>query len=104
MSSSAGSGSCNRFYTGVLGLLQEGLLHTPYSLPKSRVLYELGSAGPTSPTALADRLQLDLGYVSRLLSGLKESGLVAAQTTPEDRRRQVVSLTAGRAQGVFLPR
>jgi DNA-binding MarR family transcriptional regulator/GNAT superfamily N-acetyltransferase len=84
----------NRFYTGVLGLLQEGLLHTPYSLPDSRVLFELGSAGPTSPSSLAERLQLDLGYVSRLLSGLKSAGLVVAETPPTDRRRQVVSLTS----------
>jgi DNA-binding MarR family transcriptional regulator/GNAT superfamily N-acetyltransferase len=83
----------NRFYTGVLGLLQEGLLDTPYSLPESRVLFELGSSGPTSPSSMAERLQLDLGYTSRLLSGLKEAGLVAAATSPDDRRRQVVSLT-----------
>jgi DNA-binding MarR family transcriptional regulator/GNAT superfamily N-acetyltransferase len=83
----------NRFYTGVLGLLREGLLDTPYSLPESRVLFELGSGGPGSPTSLSERLQLDLGYVSRLLSGLKDRGLVEAQSSAEDRRRQVVALT-----------
>lgn len=89
--------SFNRFYTEVLGLLQEGLLDTPYSLPESRVIFELGSSGDASPTALAERLQLDLGYVSRVVSRLKERGLVAGETAPDDRRRQVVSLTgAGR--------
>lgn len=83
----------NRFYTGVLGLLREGLLDTPYSLPESRVLFELGSSGPASPTAFAERLQLDLGYVSRLLSSLKERGMVLGESAAEDRRRQVVSLT-----------
>lgn len=83
----------NRFYTGVLGLLREGLLDTPYSLPESRVVFELGSGGPASPTSVSERLQLDLGYVSRLLSGLKDRGLVEAQSSAEDRRRQVVALT-----------
>jgi DNA-binding MarR family transcriptional regulator/GNAT superfamily N-acetyltransferase len=84
----------NRFYTGVLGLLRGGLLETPYSLPDSRLLFELGSGGAASPTSLGARLQLDLGYVSRLLSGLKERGLVSAESAVGDRRRQVVSLTA----------
>jgi DNA-binding MarR family transcriptional regulator/GNAT superfamily N-acetyltransferase len=85
--------SFNRFYTGLLGLLRDGLLDTPYSLPESRVLFELGSAGAASPTNLAERLQLNPGYVSRILSSLKEQCLVGAQASPEDGRRQVVSLT-----------
>lgn len=84
----------NRFYTGVLGLLRGRLLDTPYSLPDSRLLFELGSGGAASPTSLGAGLQLDLGYVSRLLSGLKERGLVSAESAVGDRRRQVVSLTA----------
>ena len=83
----------NRFYTEVLGLLAEGLLDTPYSLPESRVLFELGADAAASPTELAERLRLDLGYVSRLLARLKKRGLVAGTTSNEDRRRRVVSLT-----------
>jgi DNA-binding MarR family transcriptional regulator/GNAT superfamily N-acetyltransferase len=83
----------NRFYTEVLGLLQEGMLETPYRLPESRVMFELGTRGSASPTALAERLQLDLGYVSRLLAKLKRRGLVTWKTSDEDRRRKVVSLT-----------
>jgi DNA-binding MarR family transcriptional regulator/N-acetylglutamate synthase-like GNAT family acetyltransferase len=83
----------NRFYTEVLGLLAEGLLDTPYSLPESRVLFELGSGGVASPTVLAERLRLDLGYVSRLLARLKKRGLVTRTISNEDRRRNVVSLT-----------
>lgn len=90
----------NRFYTGVLGLLREGLLDTPYSLAESRVLFELGSGGSASPTALAEQLRLDLGYVSRILSGLKQRGLVTSKESPEDRRRQVASLT-GKGRKAF---
>jgi DNA-binding MarR family transcriptional regulator/GNAT superfamily N-acetyltransferase len=62
-------------------------------LPESRILFELGSAGAASPSTLAERLDLDLGYVSRLLSRLKDRELVVGQTATSDRRRQVMSLT-----------
>jgi DNA-binding MarR family transcriptional regulator/N-acetylglutamate synthase-like GNAT family acetyltransferase len=92
----------NRFYSGLIGLLREGLLETPYSLPQSRVLFELG-AEPMSPSQLARVLRLDLGYVSRLLSGLRGLGLVTAKNSLEDGRSQVISLTkAGRRAFALL--
>jgi DNA-binding MarR family transcriptional regulator/GNAT superfamily N-acetyltransferase len=83
----------NRFYTRLLGLLRGGLLDTPYSLAESRVLFELGTSEATSPSHLAEQLQVNLGYVSRVLSGLKERRLVSGETSPNDGRRQIVSLT-----------
>ncbi len=77
----------NHFYTSLLGLLQEGLLETPYSLAESRVLFEPGRSAGASPTDLAESLQLDLGYFSRLVSRLKRRGLVASEKSDEDRRR-----------------
>lgn len=96
----------NRFYTGVLGLLREGLLETPYTLTESRALFELGSSqGSVSPSSLAARLQLDPGYISRLLARLKERGLVTATAGSDDRRRQVVTLTpSGRTAFRLLDR
>lgn len=85
--------SFNRFYTGVLGLLRDGLLDTPYSLTESRILFEIGASDGASPSELARRLRLNLGYVSRVLSKLKDQGLLHAQSSMEDARRQIVSLT-----------
>lgn len=85
--------SFNRFYTGVLGLLRDGLLDTPYSLTESRILFELGASDGASPSDLSQKLRLNLGYVSRVLSKLKEQGLLQAQSSMEDARRQIVSLT-----------
>jgi DNA-binding MarR family transcriptional regulator/GNAT superfamily N-acetyltransferase len=90
----------NRFYTRFLGLLRDGLLDSPYSLAEGRVLFELGTSEAASPSHLAERLQVNLGYMSRVLSGLKKRGLVRAETSPDDGRRQLVSLTS-RGRAVF---
>jgi DNA-binding MarR family transcriptional regulator/GNAT superfamily N-acetyltransferase len=85
--------SFNRFYTRLVGVLRDGFLDTPYSLTEGRVLFEVGASEAASPSDVAERLELNLGYVSRVLSRLKERGLVRGETSPEDGRRQVVSLT-----------
>ncbi|MFN2593930.1 MAG: GNAT family N-acetyltransferase [Actinomycetota bacterium] len=85
--------SFSRFYTTVLGLLDDGLLQTRFSLPESRVIFELGTRGGSSPSELADELQLDPGYVSRLLSGLKRRRIVTTGIDASDGRRKVITLS-----------
>jgi len=84
----------NRFYTRRIGALREGLLGSPHPLPEARVLYELGHRGSSTATDLGRDLDLDLGYLSRLLQGLKRRGLVQGRAAPQDARRSVLSLTA----------
>ena len=57
----------NRFYTRRVGALQPHYLGSPYSLPQARVLYELGQRGECTASELGADLDLDLGYLSRLL-------------------------------------
>jgi DNA-binding MarR family transcriptional regulator/GNAT superfamily N-acetyltransferase len=83
----------NRFYTRRLGMLGTGLLGTAHPLPQARVLYELGQRPVTPVAALRTTLDLDAGYLSRLLSGLESSGLVARRQLPDDARRQEIRLT-----------
>lgn len=88
----------NRFYTRVIGLLDEGLLRTPYSLTEARVIFELAQRGATEVPDLRRDLALDAGYLSRILARFTSDGLVTRTTSPTDTRRQVVELTAtGRA-------
>src|SRR5688572_11386877 len=88
----------NRFYTPVIGLLGEGLAHTPFNLTEARVLYELAQRGAAESADLRAHLGLDAGYLSRILSRFEEAGLVAREKAETDARRQIVSLTdAGRA-------
>lgn len=84
----------NRFYTRRLGMLGSGLLGTTHPLPQARVLYELGQRPVTAVGDLRKRLDLDAGYLSRLLAGLESSGLLDRRPSPTDARRQEVRLTA----------
>jgi DNA-binding MarR family transcriptional regulator/GNAT superfamily N-acetyltransferase len=87
-----------RFYTGVLGLLREGLLDTPYSMTEARIIFELGRQDEAEAAEIRRWLDLDAGYLSRILARFEADGLVRRSRSPGDGRRQVIGLTpAGRA-------
>jgi DNA-binding MarR family transcriptional regulator/GNAT superfamily N-acetyltransferase len=93
----------SRFYTAVIGALQEGLLDTPYSLTEARVLFELGRAQQMDVADLRRVLGLDPGYLSRIRARLEEEGLVTRARSEDDRRRHVIGLTArGREEFALL--
>lgn len=95
----------NRFYTRQIGLLRDGMVDTRFSLTEARVLYELGQAQETTATAIAIALDLDHGYLSRLLGGFAEAGLITRKPSPEDGRRTLLALSAkGRATFLKLDR
>ncbi|MEV1115699.1 GNAT family N-acetyltransferase [Actinosynnema sp. NPDC049800] len=82
----------NRFYTGVIGVLDRGYLASPYSLTEVRVLFEL-AAGPREAADLRAALSLDAGYLSRILTRFDRDGLVTRTVSERDSRRHVVALT-----------
>ena len=92
----------SRFYTRQLGLLQESLVHTPFSLTEARVLYELAHRAPTTATALAADLDLDHGYLSRILRRFGEAGLVSKKRIPNDGRQNLIAITA-KGRKAFAP-
>ena len=77
----------NRFFTRRIGVLQEGLLQTPYSLTEARVIFELAQREQTEVSELRRTLDVDAGYLSRLLARLEASGLVERERSPRDGRR-----------------
>jgi DNA-binding MarR family transcriptional regulator/GNAT superfamily N-acetyltransferase len=95
--------SFNRTVTERVGALQDSFLARGRPLGASRVLWEIGDV--TDARALRARLELDSGYLSRLLRGLEDEGLIAIEPDPNDRRVRRVSRTAaGNAEVAELDR
>ncbi len=66
----------NRFFTRRIGVLREGLLHTPYSLTEARVLFEIAYREQLTASYLSRELGLDPGYLSRIVARLEQQGLI----------------------------
>jgi DNA-binding MarR family transcriptional regulator/GNAT superfamily N-acetyltransferase len=89
-----------RFYTNIIGVLHEGLMDTPYSLTEARVIFELAQRPTTEVVDLRRTLDIDPGYLSRILARFETDGLVARERSLTDGRRQVIALT-DRGREVF---
>ena len=91
----------NRFYTRRIGVLETRYLGSPFPLPQARVLYELGQRGEATASELGAELDLDLGYLSRLVQSLRRQGLLQGEPSKEDARRVRLSLSA-KGRKVYL--
>jgi DNA-binding MarR family transcriptional regulator/GNAT superfamily N-acetyltransferase len=83
----------NRFYTNMIGLLRGKYLDTPYSLTEARILFELAQCDASEVTDLRRTVDIDAGYLSRILARFSSDGLVTRQRSAADGRRQVIALT-----------
>lgn len=87
----------NRFYSPLVGLLDEHLPGSGLSLPEGRVVYELATGGRQTAADLTRVLGIDKAQLSRVLRRLKDRGLVASEADPAHAKRKILSLTpAGR--------
>lgn len=84
----------NRFYTMQLGLLQQHVFDSEYSLTEMRVIYEIHFNHQTTATGIREALNIDAGYLSRLLRNFEKKGLVIKHPLPEDGRSSYLQLTA----------
>jgi len=84
----------NRYYTNLLGLLNQHLLDTEFSLTEARILYEIGGDSENCSAAeLTQRLNIDPGYLSRILKKFEKKGLSLRTQSMEDGRMHPISLT-----------
>jgi DNA-binding MarR family transcriptional regulator/GNAT superfamily N-acetyltransferase len=84
----------NRFYTRKLGVLDQHLMKSPYSLSEARVLYELAHRDELSAKEIGIELGLDAGYLSRMVQSFDENGLITRTPLASDRRQHQLALTA----------
>ena len=84
----------SRFYTRRIGVLEETLLHSPFTLPEGRLVYEIANRDRSTAQELCRDLGLDPGYVSRLLQGLEKRGCIGRKRSTADKRQTELTLTA----------
>ncbi|MDX6458472.1 MAG: hypothetical protein QOE55_2169 [Acidobacteriaceae bacterium] len=83
----------NRLYTRIIGTLREGLLNSEYSLSEARVLYELVTRQKSTAREIAKDLELDAGYLSRILRKFEGAGLLSRKASADDGRQSILKLT-----------
>lgn len=83
----------NRLYTRKIGALDEGHLHSAFSLTEVRVLYELAHRPNPTAAEIGRELALDAGYLSRMLRGFEGQGMMERVASPADARQQLLRLT-----------
>jgi len=83
----------NRFYTRKLGVLDQHLMQSPFSLSEARVLYELAHRQELAAKEIGTELGLDAGYLSRIVQKFDEDGLITRNPLASDRRQFQLSLT-----------
>lgn len=95
----------NRTFTRRIGVLREGLLHSPYSLTEARLLFEVAQRSDLTAAELGRALGLDAGYLSRTLVGLEGRGLLERVRSESDGRHRLLRLTPdGQAAFAVLDR
>jgi DNA-binding MarR family transcriptional regulator/GNAT superfamily N-acetyltransferase len=96
----------NRFYTRQIGVLRKTYLGSSYSLGEMRVLYEIAQGDKLGdrPTAsdVGRALDLDAGYLSRVLRNFEKRGMITRKTSDQDARQSHLALTA-RGRQTFAP-
>ena len=82
--------SFNRFYTNVIGLLDQHFLDSPFSLTEGRVLYEICNTEDCSAKKIRERIIIDEGYLSRILDNFGKRGLIKKTRSSEDGRLWII--------------
>ncbi|MBO0421504.1 bifunctional helix-turn-helix transcriptional regulator/GNAT family N-acetyltransferase [Enterococcus plantarum] len=85
--------SFNRFYTNIMGLIDQNILESDYSLTEARILFEIYELGISTANTLSHRLSIDKSYMSRIITKFNKNGVVTKQLSSEDNRTWFISLT-----------
>ncbi len=92
----------NRFYTGRIGVVRDRVLASRFSLTEARVLYEIAHTETPTARAIRGSTGIDGGYLSRILQGFEDDGLIVRAPAATDARVQILRLTEA-GQAAFAP-
>jgi len=84
----------NRFYTDIIGLVDQHILNSRYSLPEVRILYEMYYQGAATANEIIRLIHIDKGYLSRILVKFKRQKLISKKRSLNDGRSVIIALTA----------
>lgn len=85
--------SFNRFYTDIIGLLDQHFLDSSFSLTEGRVLYEICNMEDCSAKKIRENLVIDEGYLSRILDHFVKRGLIRKTQSSKDGRLRILAAT-----------
>src|SRR5690349_18300115 len=80
----------NRFYTNMIGLLEQHFLDSPFSLTEGRILYEICNIEDCSAKKIREKILIDEGYLSRILVGFSKRGLIKKTLSSQDGRLRII--------------
>jgi len=80
----------NRFYTNVIGLLDQHFLYSPFSLTEGRVLYEICNTDECSAKKIREKVLIDEGYLSRILDSFSKRGFIKRTPSQMDGRLRII--------------
>lgn len=83
----------NRFYTQRIGVLHATVLGSEFTLAEARVLFELAARDGLTAADLRRDLDIDQGYVSRILRRFERRRMVRRERSKHDGRMAHVSIT-----------
>jgi DNA-binding MarR family transcriptional regulator len=83
----------NRFYTNIIGLLDQHFLDSPFSLTEGRVLYEICNTEECSAKKIREKIVIDEGYLSRILDSFSKRGLIKKTPSSNDGRLRIIAPT-----------
>ncbi len=86
--------SFNRFYTRQIGLLNQTLLDSEFSLSQARILFEIAHRSECTATDLEETLAMDAGYLSRMIREFEKQGLLRRIRSTHDSRERWLKLTS----------
>lgn len=84
----------NRFYTGIIGLLDKHILESRFSLPEVRVLFEINARRECMASDIKEVMRIDRGYLSRMLQNFSRQKLIVRSRSKKDGRAIYLKLTA----------